>query len=139
MKQETKTFTLETLLTVTTGRLLTDIGDLYKILGWMTNDEPFTHQLPRFAEECKTWLYHWWPELGIAEASLVKLDKWLSVDNTNGPEAIKMWKAELKMMQPELKNEYEVPQIHVGDHKRKNPADELVDMVGPDKVIKIEI
>ncbi len=68
---ETKVFPLRVLLTVTTGRLLTQsrgprdngIGDLYELLGWMTNDEPFTHQLPRFADECKPWILQWFPEL----------------------------------------------------------------------------
>lgn len=67
----TKTFPLGVVLTVTTGRLLTKsksqndngIGDLYDILGHMTGDSPFTHQLGRFAAECKPWLYRWFPEI----------------------------------------------------------------------------
>ena len=43
----TKTFSLRTILTVTTGRLLTKgkterdngIGDLYEILGWMSGEK----------------------------------------------------------------------------------------------------
>lgn len=59
--KETRAFPLRTILTVTTGLPLTKrrspndngIGDLYEILDWMTGDEAFTHQLPRFADECK--------------------------------------------------------------------------------------
>src|SRR5688572_14476801 len=79
---ETKTFPLRVVLTVTTGRLLTEpkgerdngISDVYQILGWMTNDEPFTHQLPRFCDECKPWLLRWFPELAAAESALQILD-----------------------------------------------------------------
>ena len=49
----TKTFDLGTVLTVTTGRLLTDIGNLYEILNFMTGDDLMTHQLPRATEACK--------------------------------------------------------------------------------------
>ena len=55
MTTETRQFPLRTILTVTTGRLLTKakgprdngIGDLYEILGYMTGDNGvMTHQLP---------------------------------------------------------------------------------------------
>ena len=72
---ETKQFDLRVLLTVTTGRLLTKslepgdngISALYDLLGWMTNDQPFTHKLPRFADECNPWLLRWFPELAQVE------------------------------------------------------------------------
>lgn len=137
-EQETKRFSLRTILTVTTGRLLTEpkdggngIGDLYEILGWMTNDSPFTHQLGRFAEECKPWLFKWFPELAPCgvESSLASLDNWISKDRTGtAQEGIKMWLAELKIMFPNLKHDYDVPRIHAGDHQRKNPVAELIEM-----------
>ena len=70
---QTKRFSLRTVLTVTTGRLLTaptedggnGIGDLYEILGWITMESsPNTHQLGRFADECKPYLFRFFPELG---------------------------------------------------------------------------
>lgn len=133
-----KKFPLRVLLTVTTDRLITEgkgdrdngIGDLYEILGWMTNDSPMTHQLPRFGAECKPWLLKWFPELApcSVQKSLDSLDRWLKSDRTGGSEAIKMWLTELKMMFPALKDEYDVPQIHVGDHKRTDPVKELIEM-----------
>lgn len=71
---ETKRFTLGAVLSVTTHRLLTDIGDLYGILGWMTDDAPMTHQLPRFNAECEPWLLRWFPQLAEANQSLNILD-----------------------------------------------------------------
>lgn len=139
----TRRFPLRVLLTVTTGRLLTEqkaeddngIQDLYEILGHMTNDSPFTHQLPRFGEECRPWLLRWFPELGIAEASLRQLDECIAKAPTCPDEGVNMWLTELQMLQPELKAEYDVPQIPADDHERKHPYDELVAMRGTDEGI----
>ena len=68
----TKDFPTLAVLSVTSGRLLTQpkdasegngIDQIYEVLGWMTDDLPFTHQLGRFAEECKPWIYQWHPEI----------------------------------------------------------------------------
>lgn len=139
MKQNTKPFPLRVLLSVTTGRLLTEskgdrdngIGDIYELLGWMTDDQPFTHQLPRFARECEPYLLKWFPELapcGVA-ASLASLDRWLKSDKTSAKdEGVKMWLAELKMMFPALKRVYEVPQIPKESHTPKDAVRELIEL-----------
>ena len=44
-------YDLGTVLSVTTGTLLTKIGNVYKILNYMTGDNLFTHQLPRVSKE----------------------------------------------------------------------------------------
>lgn len=115
-----KTFTLRTILTVTTGRLLTEpkgdcnngIGDLYEILNHMTGDSAFTHQLVRFSDECKPWLFRWFPELKIANACLDKLDKWIKIDKIGtAQKGVKMWLAELKMLDPKIQDTYQVSQI----------------------------
>lgn len=139
---EKKKFPLRTVLTVTTGRLLTErkgehdngIGDLYEILGHMTNDSPFTHTLGRFAEECKPHLLEWFPELKAVNACLGNLDKWIACDRTGtAQEGIKMWLAELKLMFPEIKKEYEIGQIPEKDHGVKNPIEELQSMMKPEQ------
>lgn len=43
----TKRFPINVVLSATTGQLLCDIGDVYKILNHTTGDNLFTHQLPR--------------------------------------------------------------------------------------------
>jgi hypothetical protein len=137
---ETKTFSLRTVLTVTTGRLLTKpkgerdngIGDLYELLGWMTNDSPFTHQLGRFAEECKPWLLRWFPNLQHATDTLANLDKLLKIDRSNG---VELWlKAIIAGGQP---SELEVPRIPRDDHTVKDAYDELVEMRGTDEGIEL--
>jgi hypothetical protein len=139
---ETKTFDLGTVLSVTTGRLLTPtdekhtgngIGHLYELLGWMTEDEPFTHQLPRFAEECKPCLLRWFPELAKADDSLRELDNWLAVGGDPG-RVILNWLSTLR-----LPMTYDVPRIPRDDHTRKNALTELVEMVGSEKVIPLVI
>jgi hypothetical protein len=145
----TKVFPLRTILTVTTGRLLTQpkgeddngIGDLYEILGWMTNDSPYTHQLGRFAEESKPWLFRWFPELGTASACLDKLDGWLSKmrdkSSEGAEQALAFWFTEIKMLEPRLKDEYEVPKIPADDHEQKEPYAELVSVRGTDEGIVV--
>ena len=136
-----KEFDLRTILTVTTGRLLTEregphdngIGRIYELLGWMTNDSPFTHQLGRFSEECKPWLLRWFPELVPVNACLDKLDAWIKQSN-DGPETgIFYWLAEIKLLFPTIRDKYDVPRIPQDDHERKNPYDELVAMRGSDE------
>lgn len=136
-----KTFSLRTVLTVTTGRLLTvpkdggnGIGDLYEILGHMTGEPPYTHTLGRFAEECKPWLFRWWPDLALADASLKSLDQWLEKERAGGDEAIKMWLTELNMLfLGKLQDSYDIPQIPEESHKQINPIEELSTMVGWEK------
>lgn len=135
---ETNRFHVRVLLTVTTGRLLTKangprdngIGSLYKLLGWMTNDVPMTHQLPRFADECKPWLLRWFPELTIDECALDSLDS--TIAKYGQKEGVEGW---LKAMLSggNIKEHYDVPRIPADDHEKKEPWDELVAMRGTDE------
>lgn len=141
MSIETQTFTLRTVLTVTTGRLLTEsegprdngIGRMYKLLGWMTSDEPFTHQLGRFSEECKPWLLRWFPELAAADELLDEMDVQIE---THGAEiGIKAWVDRLLATHKGIQRTYDVPKIPRDDHIVKNAYDELVEMRGTDEGI----
>lgn len=138
-----KTFPLRTILTVTTGRLLTKsrgerdngISDLYEFLGWMTNDQPFTHQLGRFATECKPWLLRWFPELAEASNQLPQLDCLRSAhDSVN--QAIDEW-LELCVQKWGMNRTYEVEPIPRDDHDFKNAYDELVEIRGTDEGIVV--
>lgn len=142
MKNETKQFPLRVLLTVTTGRLLTKsvspndngIGDLHNILEWMTNDSIWTHQLPRFGDECKPWLLRWFPNLALAatDESLTALDK--VIEARGAEEGVEAW---LRTIQPRLNLKYDVPRIPQDDHEHKDPYDEIVQMRGTDEGITI--
>lgn len=62
---EGKGFPLADILSVTTGRLLSHrhMDGIYDILGYMTGDTLFTHQLPRANDACKPVLLQQHPQL----------------------------------------------------------------------------
>jgi hypothetical protein len=132
-----KRFEARVLLTVTTGRLLTSakgerdngIGDLYELLGWMTGDEPFTHQLPRFAVECKPFLLEWFPEL--ATFDLEAFDE-AAKDEGGIEHFILNWQASNRVW-------YDVPKIPDGSHTAIHPIAELASMTDkPIMVVELE-
>lgn len=134
-------FPLRVVLTVTTGRMLTErkgdrdngIGDLYEILDHMTGDSAFTHQLPRFQKECTPWLLRWFPEL--ASVDVDDLDAEIAKAQTPY-EGVEDWLENLAVS-GKYKAEYSVGRIPRDDHDVKNPFDELVEMRGTDEGIVI--
>jgi len=58
-------FNIGTVVSAMSGRLFCDIGDLYKILSFMTGDEIYTHQIPRAIPPCKIELNKQFPSLAI--------------------------------------------------------------------------
>ena len=137
---ETKQFPLRVVLTVTTGRLLTErkgerdngIGDLYELLNWMTNDDLFTHQLPRASRECKPWLLRWFPELERfgSDESLSVLD---AAIKEHGPDiGCGAWLLSLGQT-----SSYDVPRIPRDDHEYIDPIQEAAEMAGTARVIAI--
>lgn len=130
----TKDFPTLAVLSVTSGRLLTQpkdanegngIGQMYDVLGWMTDDSPFTHQLGRFAEECKPWIHRWHPEIVEADAEIVR----------------RCEAGEVKEVQRDMLAKFgetiQLQKIPRDDHEFKNPFDELVAMRGTDEGIEI--
>lgn len=90
-----KQFHIGDVLSITTDYLVSPegMGGIYKILGYMTNSEPFTHQLPRVAQECKTWLLRQHP--GLADADTNSLDTQLAFpDVKQADDAVKMAEVE---------------------------------------------
>jgi hypothetical protein len=65
MSDETKTFHLGDILSITTGCLVSPrhIGGVYDILGWMTGESLMTHQVPRACGECEGPLLAQHPDL----------------------------------------------------------------------------
>ena len=139
-----RVFSLGTVLSVTTGRLLSPakrgdngIRHCYELLGHMTGEAPCTHQLSRFAEECKPWLFRWFPELRKASVCLDELDTWIKCAANCPEEGVKMWLTELRIMFPDIKENYAIGQIPRDDHTAKNPYDEFVAERGTDENIII--
>jgi len=121
-------FSLRTVLTVTTGRLLTKrksendngIGDLYKILNHMNGDKVHDSQLGRFCDECTPVLLDRFPELEKTDIS--KLDDLMEIAETQS--AIDLW---IKWCIAEsMKEEYDVEPMEPHLHKHMNPIKEYL-------------
>ena len=108
----TRLFSTRTILSVTTGRLLTKgegtrdngIGDMYRLLEWMVGESPWTLSLGLFADKCKPYLLRQFPELKQAE----RLDGQLDVlaKEHGMDDGIERWLLSLGLPQS-----YEVPRI----------------------------
>ena len=133
----TKDFPTLAVLSVTSGRLLTQpkdasegngIDQIYEVLEWMSDDLPFTNQLVRFIEECKPWIYRQHPEI-------IKADKWIENKLIEKCEAedVKDCQAAMLAKFGETITLQKIPQ---GYHDFKNPIDELFE-VGEKNGIKI--
>lgn len=119
-----KSFPTLAIISVTSGRLLTrpnsegnGIEQIYELLGWMTDDTPFTHQLPRFADECKPWLLRWYPELaGLQEEIDACCDA-----------------GEVEALANDLDNRFgkmlAVSKLSKDAHETKHPLEELIDLM----------
>lgn len=113
-------FTLGEVLSITDGRLMCDMGGVYRILNHMTGDNLFTHQLPRAARECKPFLLKQFPQLAN-----VKMDNF-------GPENAQKI---LDALQAEYGNEFDVQPLPKHAHEFIDPLSELAEKVHPDKII----
>lgn len=143
---EHKSFPVVVVLTVTTGRLLCEMEDVYDILNFMTGDNLFTHQLPRASDQCSPWLLKWYPELAEAgiPANLAKLDNMLSGAESRNPEfknvaseiAVRNWSEWVSVKVPNLKKEYEIERIP--HYECKEPIQELRDMIAEKEVLEKE-
>jgi len=71
-----KKFHLGVVLSVTSGKLLAPIGNLYKILDYMTGEELYTHELPSYNKLCKPYILEKYPNLANVDTSEVNRDNW---------------------------------------------------------------
>ena len=58
-----RNFDLGTVLSITTGRVFTEFGNIYKILNYLSRDNLFTNQLPRVAEIAQPYILTRYPQL----------------------------------------------------------------------------
>ena len=115
---ETKAFATPVVLTVVTGRLLCEIGRVYEILNWMSDDVLFTHQLPRVGREAKPAILALHPDLEAAleEESQVTTDNY----ETWRDAWIDRYGAEIT-----------VPRLSADQHERIDPHSELAEKITP--------
>ena len=116
-----KDFHLGDILTVTTGRLVspTHMDGIYGILNYMTQDNLYTHQLPRASDQCKPWLLRWHPEL--AEVDTGGLD---NLPKAAAGHLVALWLEEQVVRFGET---MWVETIPVDDQTHRSPLEELPD------------
>lgn len=132
---KTKTFALNEVLSATTGKLLCDIGKLYELFNFLTQDSLMTHQLTRASDECLPWLKRWHPELfDVCTDDLIESLRDIPSDD-KGAMCVK-WVDGLIL--GGLPSHIALSPIPRDDHDYKNPVDEAIEMVGPDRVIIID-
>ena len=116
-------FDIGTILSITHGRLLTDISNVYKILNYLLDDDLFTHQLPRAGRFAKNFIIAQHPELSKWD----EFDKNITHEN---------WKKYVKNAELLFGKELEIEPIPAGLWTYKSAIEEAKEMV-PDKQIKI--
>lgn len=119
---ENQIFDLGTILTITTGTLLTKIENVYKILGYMTGEEIYTHQLPRVSEECAHVILRQYPQLSSVDVSDVNTENWESF---------------LADQIEKFGDEFEIEPVGVFEHKKIGPIEEAEQMFDGKSIIII--
>lgn len=115
------------ILSITTGALVSPdhIGGVYRILNHLTGDDLMTHQLPAACDAMKPHLVAQFPTLAAIQAP--KFD---------GEAHVKRWLAEQVAIHGEWHEVTAPPSSVWGEH---DAIQDLVDMVGADKVIGVTV
>lgn len=124
-----KKFHLGDVLSITDGHLLSPRGmdGVYDILDYMTGDRLYTHALIRAVEFCGPYLLGQYPFL---------TDVKMPDELTNNIEGSLKWLATQISVYGEM---FEVEPLAEGEWTSIDPVEELIGMVGADKVIIVEI
>ena len=118
----TEQFPIGAILTVTHGKLMCDIGQVYKILNFMTGDNLYTHQLSRVFEECKPAIMRQHPHL----------TDW--IDDVDGGNVL----ARLADAERQFGKSLPIATLADGDHERIDALSELAERIHPDNIIVVE-
>lgn len=124
MQNTTKSFPIADVLSTVTGRLMGKIGGVYEVLNFMTDENLYTHQLPRVCREAVPVFLAKYPSLqqAIDEAGQVTPENYLT------------WLATWTARYGET---LDVPKMSEDDHERIDMLSELAEHVHPDKIIVI--
>jgi hypothetical protein len=128
MHRKTKTFPIGAVLSVVTGRLVSEnhMTGIYDVLSWMTGENVYTHQIPRISREATPVILAMHPHLKatIDEAEQIT------------PENVWNWLATWK---DRYGDEIAVPLMSIAEHERIDPQSELAEMVHPDRIVTIDL
>lgn len=119
-------FHIGIVLSISHSALLTDMGNIYKILNHMLDDNLFTHQLSRAGEFAKGFLIAQHPQLS----------EW---DHFNKEVNPKNWKDYVKKAELLFGEELDVESVPEGVWTYKEPVEELQEKMSDDQIMQIEI
>lgn len=127
---ETKTFGIGAVLSITSEAMVCDIGEIYEILGWLTNEPGLmTHQLPRAARESEDFLREQFPDLAAVDMpKWSEVPGWEAMGNEAKKAVISEW---LDDLASRLGATREVPRLPAEDHTSIDPIAEIK-MIRPD-------
>jgi len=121
-----RSFHLGDVLSITTGRLVSPrhIEGVYDILNFIFGTDHFTHQLGRASETAKPWILQQHPALVAVDVSTCNSECWQG------------WLT----MQIAVHGEYLPIKAIPGEFaERQDPMAELIEMVGPEKIIIADV
>ncbi len=71
-----RNFDLGTVLTITSGRLFTNMDNVYDILNYLSNDEIYTHQIPRVMKVAQVHVLGRYPQLdGVGKDVIINSEQ----------------------------------------------------------------
>ena len=122
---ETRDFHISDILSMTTGKLVSSrhMTGVYELAEWMAGEPIWTHQLPRMFREAKPVLLAAHPQLVDADCE--------GVTPENIADRIAGWVEQFGETLP-------VPRMNADQHERIDPLSELVEKVGPDRIVVVE-
>lgn len=137
-------FQMGKILSVTTGELLSEnhISGIYEILGFMTGENLYTHQLGRAMEMCASAIIEAYPDLSPDNPQLsslvANLLSCLEEQSTNDKGKILLGWLRNKIYP--IYGEYRTIEIFPEWRRNpKDPIDELEEMVPQEKIVMIEM
>ncbi len=116
-------FSTGQILSVTTGKLLCEIGGVYELLNYLLSDNLFTHQLPRASSDVLPFIHEQLP--------------W-TTEVTGDEVTAENWRERLRFYCSRYGGCHELFPIHRGRELHRDPLDELLDKLeetGPGKVV----
>lgn len=125
MSERGEAFPLADVLGTITGRLLGDIGGLYKVCSFMSGEPVWTHQLPRVCQEVQPVVLRQHPQLGpvIAEAEAVTRENWT--------EMLAGWRERFG-------ETLTLTAMSQDEHESIDPISEAAEMIHPSRILVVK-
>lgn len=131
MSYPRKRYSVEVLISIISGRLVCDFGDMHECLERLAGGSLWTHQLPRIATASTSVLLVRFPELGACQG-VSGLDA--CIERLGDEAGVTAWVRAFLNEHTDIHREYDVEPIGDGWLLR-DPVKELIEMRGDDQGI----